>query len=378
MSTTSNDNSYTWLTGGDQAFGLMLEAIGQARSEVRFETYIFADGQPGQDFRSALVDACRRKVHVQVLVDGWGSLLLPSAFWEPLLRAGGEVRLFNPLSQGRISQRDHRKLLVCDAAQAFVGGFNIIPEQTGDGVTRGWRDLGLRISGPFAATLNASFDALWALADQRQRRLQPIGWPRKSKISFHAPATLLLSGPTVAYSSIRHALLHDFRRAAEIQIVAAYFLPVWRLRKALLRAARHGRRVQLLLAGKSDVPLARQAGRFLYSRFLRAGIEIYEYQPQILHTKLVRADSAVYVGSANLDTRSLRINHELLVRLDSAASAVAAAGIFREHLTHSRRIDPAAWRKERGLIEKLKEQLAYFVLVRLDPYFARLNLRWLR
>jgi len=372
-----NKLEQSWLTGGDQAYALMLEAIGRAKTAIRLETYIFTDSPPGQAFRTALVGACRRGVKVRIMIDGWGSLMLPDAFWGPLLAAGGEVRIFNPLSLGHITHRDHRKLLVCDQSEAFIGGFNIMAEEAGDGITSGWCDLGLRLQGPVVADLAITFDDLWATAEQRQPLIHPIRW-RKAKIQFQAPALVLASGPAFLNNPIRHALLHDLHKARQIQIVAAYFLPVWRLRRALFNAARQGRHVQLLLAGKSDVPLARQASHYLYHRFLRAGIEIFEYQPQILHTKLVRADTAVYVGSANLDTRSLNINYELLVRLQDSAAAAQAEELFGLYLRHSRRIDPQIWRKERSLLEKLKEWLAYLILGRLDPYVARLNLGHLR
>ncbi len=99
-------------------------------------------------FREALVRARERGARVRVLVDAIGSMLLSNHFWEPLQRAGGEVRVFNPMALRRVTIRNHRKLLVCDERMAFVGGFNISPEYEGDGITDGWCDVGLKIEGP--------------------------------------------------------------------------------------------------------------------------------------------------------------------------------------------------------------------------------------
>ena len=116
--------------------------------------------------------------------------------------------------------------------------------------------------------------------------------------------------------------------AATVRLVVAYFLPPWRLRLELQRVARRGGRVQLILAGKSDVAVAQLAGRNLYQRMLRAGVEIYEYEPQVLHAKLFIMGGAVYAGSANLDPRSLHLNYELMVRFEGAEVVAQANEIL--------------------------------------------------
>jgi len=137
-----------------------------------------------------------------------------------------------------------------------------------------------------------------------------------------------------------------------------------------MHAARRGGRVQLILPGRSDVPLMRLAAHSLYQRLLRAGVEIYEYQPQILHTKLVIANNIVYAGSSNLDTRSLNINYELLVRLTDEHLVAEARDIFAEHLLRSQQVHRMLWRKSRTLWNKLRERLAYLFFAKLDPYVA--------
>jgi cardiolipin synthase len=134
---------------------------------------------------------------------------------------------------------------------------------------------------------------------------------------------------------------------------------------------RRGGRVRLLLAGRSDVAVSQLAARSLYRRCLRAGIEISEYQPQVLHAKLFVVDHAVYLGSANLDPRSLAINYELMVRFQDEALAMEARLLLDEIRKHCVEIELNAWRRSRSLWRKLKERWAYFLLARIDPYIAR-------
>jgi cardiolipin synthase len=123
------------------------------------------------------------------------------------------------------------------------------------------------------------------------------------------------------------------------------------------------------------VPIARVASHGLYQRFLRSGVEIYEYQPQILHTKLVVVDNACYAGSANLDARSLHINYELMLRLTQPPVVAEASAIFGDHLRQSLRISRRTWRASRTFWNKLKERWAGMLLGRLDPLVMRWQLR---
>ena len=357
---------------GQEIFPAMLVAIGAARESVRLETYIFADGKIGGLFLTALLDARKRGVRVRLLVDAFGSWLLPEDFFAPLISAGGEVRRFNPLRLWRYGVRDHRKLLVCDGHAVFVGGFNLADEYDGDGVTRGWCDTGGSVESPaLAAELAASFDELFALADfHRKPLLRLRAFKRKRKTVLQPGEKLLLSHPGRGASAIQRALHHDLASAREVQIMTGYFLPPWRLRRDLLRVARRGGRVRLILAGKSDVLVSQLAARDMYRRLLRAGVEIYEYQPQILHAKLMVIDGAAYVGSANLDVRSLKLNYELMLRFTDEPTAAQAREIFETTLKHCRRIERKAWRKSQTFWERLKSSWAYFLVARVDPFVA--------
>ena len=370
--------SFHWLRTGDEAFAQMLAAIDAAQEAVRLEMYIYTLSPLGELFRQALISARQRGARVRVLIDALSSLNLRESFWDPLLAAGGEFKWFNPLKFQRLSYRDHRKILVCDDTVAFIGGLNIAPEYQGDGVAKGWRDLAMSITGPLVEELALCFDNQFAVADFKHKRFASLRRPINSGILTTPEGELLLGSPGLGAGPIKRALVKDLTVARSVKIISAYFLPTWRIRRELMRTASERGQVQLILAGKSDVPLSQLASQRLYRILLRSGIEIHEYQPQILHAKLFIIDHIVYAGSANLDPRSLNINYELLVRFPNERLAYEAQAIFAEDLTHSRKIDLESWGNSRTIWRKLKERWAYFIIARLDPYLARTQLRTLR
>jgi len=377
MSSVAIQTACKWLRTGDEIFPAMLAAIDTARASVSLEVYKFAPGSLGERFREALLRAQRRGAHVRVLVDAFGSMGLPDDFWQPLRAIGGEARSFNPAALMRFSFRDHRKLLVCDGRVAFVGGFNIAPEYEGNGVRSGWRDLGLMLEGPLGAQLASSFEGMFARAEFRHKRFTRLRRFNVNKSAVWPPEQILFSEPGRGRNPINLALRGDMARARDVRIIVGYFLPTWRLRRDLAQIVRLGGRVQLILAGKSDVLLSQLAAQSLYRRLMKGGVEIYEYQPQILHAKLIVVDDVVYVGSSNLDQRSLRINYELMIRFENREMAEQARGIFAEDLKHCQPVTAEEWRKSHTAWRRLKRRTAYWLLVRIDPILARRQWRGL-
>ncbi|HVV70588.1 MAG TPA: phospholipase D-like domain-containing protein, partial [Verrucomicrobiae bacterium] len=223
----------TWFCTGREAFNAMLSAIDAAHTCVYLETYIYSAGSLGERFRDALCRAAARGVRVRVLVDALGSYALPASFWKPLQDAGGEARFFNPLSVNRLAIRNHRKMLVCDRCTAFIGGFNISSEYEGDGITSGWCDLGLQLGGTLVEELAASFEEMFAQADFKHRPFIQLRRSKANRTVSGNHEKLLLSGPGRGPNPIKRALLADLARAHSVQIMAAYFLPTWRLRRQL-------------------------------------------------------------------------------------------------------------------------------------------------
>lgn len=349
----------------------MLEAVSQARRSVDLEIYIFADDRIGQQFLQALTRAAAGGARVRVLADAYGSLLLPQRFFDPLIQAGGDVRFFNPLRFHQFGVRNHRKLLVCDDQSAFVGGANISESYDGDGINRGWFDLMIKIQNTdLARRLTEEFERVFNLTHLELRRLRKLRAFRR--IQRRPPETMrvLSVRPGRSIGSFQRAFQRALRHARSVDLITPYFLPGRRLRKLLRQTARHGGRVRLILPAHCDVPIARAAGMVYYPRLLRAGVEIYEYQPQILHAKLGIVDQRVFVGSSNLDIRSFKLNYELMLRFTDEAVARDARKIFSDALKHSRRIELKSFRRSQNFWERWKNHWAHFLLARIDPFVA--------
>ncbi len=376
-----------WLATVDEAYGEMERRIEAATRSIRLETYIMREEGPATWLCTALLRARARDVEVFMLIDAFGSENLREQFLRPLVDAGIQLRIFNPKRLLRLSFRNHRKLLTVDGEHAVLGGFNIAPEYAGDGITHGWCDTGVSIQGPIVGELEHSFDLQYRLAPFTAHTLRKFRRATGGTLlSRHKSAravrsgplpevSVLASGPGMPQGVLRRRLRIDLFHARDVAIASAYFLPELAVRRLLYRTLRMGGRVRVLLAGRTDVPLAQRAAERLYRRLLARRVDIFEYQPQILHAKLLVMDDLVFVGSCNLDRRSLHINYELLLRLHWPELAADARRWFEHALTHSQAVNAREWKKKRSFMRRLRSRIAYLLLARIDPLVARRRFR---
>jgi cardiolipin synthase A/B len=369
------------LKNGNEAFPAMLKAIDGARTCIALEMYVVADDETGREFRSHLVDAARQGVGVMVLVDSWGSWALPDLFWNELRAVGGNVRWFRQFKHGLFLFRNHRKLLLIDNHTAYIGGFNIADEYyRGAYGELPWRDNALEISGDEVAQLRSSFTRMWIRAELpihrviRRLKLVRTRHDRSVPTIPQDGVRFLESGLENPLHPVRKQYLAVMGNAATtIDLAMGYFYPPGSIMRALKRAVRRGVRVRLLFSRKSDVPMAGWAARGLYGRLLRAGIEVWEYMPTMLHAKLAIVDDTVIAGSANLDIRSGRINYELVAVVNDPAIATLARSNFASDLAKSERVTLTQWRA-RPCLQKGKERISYWLLARADVFAARTEL----
>jgi cardiolipin synthase len=361
------------LKNGVEAFPAMFDAIDRAQSCVVLEMYILADDGTGREFRDRLVNAAKRGAEVMVLIDAWGAWQLQDSFWNDLRAAGGKVRWFHPISRGLLPFRNHRKMLLVDDRIVYVGGMNIADEYyRGTGGQAPWRDNMLEISGTEAARLRRSFLRMWRRAEIPLRRLFLKLRGDRAMRSIKAGKVLFLeSGPADPIRPVRKIYRLVIQNAVEsIDLAMGYFYPQGQMMRALKRAVTRGVRVRLLFPEKTDVPIARWAAHGLYGRMLRAGVEVWEYRPAMMHAKLAIADDTVIAGSANLDIRSGMINYELVAVVQDEDLARQARSDFEQDLAHSVRIRLEEWRK-RPLIQIVKERISFYLLARFDILFSR-------
>jgi cardiolipin synthase len=289
---TDLGHRFRWLHTGTAAYAAMIEMIDDAQRTVDVEFYTVAPGAPAERLGEALQRAASRGLRIRVLIDAFGSSALPASWDERLRATGVEVRRFNPRPLLRWSFRDHRKLIVCDEQVALVGGFNVTPAFEGDGIHRGWRDLGVLFEGPLAQDVARGFSILFAAARLERRKLRPLaGFLRQQSVRTDAAAAIV-GGPGGRQALLKRMLRADLKAARRVDLAAAYFLPTRRLRRLLGQAARRGA-VRVLLSENSDVPVARLASQHLYRDLLRSGVTLWEYQPQVMHAKALAVDDVV-------------------------------------------------------------------------------------
>jgi cardiolipin synthase len=361
-----------WIGTGKEFFTRLLRAIAAARRSIRLEVYIFADDSVGKAVRSALTMAVLHGVQVRVLLDALGSAETAHGFWDDFIKAGGKLRWFNPLELRRLPIRDHRKLLVVDDRMGGTGGYNVAEEYVGDGISHGWADIGIALYGPAVTAMAAEFDRMWEVAAEGPQWRSLISRSNRTQPRYVSQEVqLLASGPGRTAGAFELALIDDLVHAHDILLVVAYFVPTRRIRNLLRAAVSREARVRVVVPGRSDVDIAKRAARHLYSRLLRHGVEIYEYQPQVLHAKLYLTEHSAYAGSSNLDTRSLHINHELMLRF-SDPDIIRRGWQLGEFLcSQSKPVDRKTWNRSRNWFNRVRDQWAWWLLSKFDPWATR-------
>ncbi|WP_148253741.1 phospholipase D-like domain-containing protein [Aidingimonas lacisalsi] len=339
----------------------MFRAVEAAQRWILVELYLMESGRLASDVIAALIRATARGVRVMLLLDGYGALGLSNSDRERLVANGVALRFFNPLavrSLARNLSRDHRKLVVIDGDVAFTGGFGAIDE-----FLDAWYEVAIRIEGPVIADWVALFARLWDSPLTRGRGdpamvRQLAGDVATAGTSKGDMPGRVVWGQGYRYQAIRYSL-HRHVTAAQrrIWICTPYFAPTLRLRLRLVRAARRGVDVRLLLPGDHhDHPGIRYAGQRFYGRLLRAGVRIFEFQPTFIHAKFSLADDWSSIGSCNFDHWSLHWNLEANQEAFDAGFADDVAALFERNFAISREIDPTDW-ASRSRWKRLREWL---------------------
>jgi cardiolipin synthase len=377
-------NRVDLLQDGPGTYAAMFEAIANARDHVNLESYILEAEGPGEEFARRLIARAKAGVRVNVLYDSFGSLGTPSSYFDHLRANGVNVCEYNPLRRlgnllsRALHLRDHRKLMVVDGRIGFIGGVNISPVYSagssplavlhgselaaaGAGSVEparpGWRDTHVRVEGPIVAQLQRLFMRHWSRHSSIALRgthyfppLAPVGTQRVALAACDAGRRR-----NPFYRALLSALDASQQR---VFLTTAYLVPTRRLMRSLVKAARRGVDVHLLLPGMSDFWAPLQAGRSHYSRLLRAGIHLHELHDTLLHAKTCVIDGMwTTVGSSNLDWRSFLHNAEANLVVLDATLAQEMERVFMADVARAREIERAAWAK-RGWRQRVAETLA--------------------
>jgi cardiolipin synthase len=355
----ANGNRVEALLNGDQIFPAMLEAIRSAKQTVTFETYIYWSGSIGKEFAAALAERAKAGVRVHVLIDWVGSSKIDEAYLQEMQDAGVEFRRYNKprwYTIGRVNNRTHRKLLVVDGKVGFTGGVGIADKWLGNAhSSEHWRDSHFRIEGPAVAHLQAAFLDNWTKATGAVLHGTPY-FPALQAAGHHR-AQMFISSPGGGAESMQLMYLLSISAATRsVRLSMSYFVPDEVSIDSFVDALERGVKVQFILPGeKIDTEVVRRASRAQWGRLLRAGAEIYEYQPTMFHCKVMIVDDLwVSVGSTNFDSRSFNVNDEANLNVYDAAFAQRQSAVFEQDLKQSRRISLEEW-ENRPWREKLIE-----------------------
>jgi cardiolipin synthase len=350
------------LRHGGEFFPALFAAIGQARKYICLDFYIIRSDTTGTAFAEALMAAAGRGVPVLLLYDYIGSFDTPASYFRRLEEGGVRCLSFNPPPFRRgiswFDKRDHRKFAVIDGDRAFICGLNVGDEYAGFGESPlRWRDTGMEIAGPAVCRLLRIFRETWL--DEGGEDTPFLGDEGKPcRKAGKAGIILVNGGPHHNRSYIRGAFRMAIAGASEsVDIITPYFVPGPRILRSLIRAARRGVRVRIILPALSDVGLVRILGHAYLAPLLKAGVEVYERLGTVLHAKVMLIDGCwSVIGSANLDQRSFHRNYELNLVVDSPSLGKSVRSMMEEDLVLSRSVSLDE-HERRGWLERICEWL---------------------
>ncbi|WP_445948415.1 phospholipase D-like domain-containing protein [Sphingorhabdus sp.] len=351
--------------------GAVLWLIARAEKSIQMFFYMFGDDATGREVRDALVTAANNGVHVQLIIDSFGSGNVSDRFFDALVEAGGCYHCFSTRKGLGYIIRNHQKILIADSAHALVGGFNITDDYFGRAGDNSWEDLGIIVSGAQAQKLSDYFEDLALASNNGKVRYSSIRniihqWrPGIGQVQW------LLGGPTNRISPWAITFKRSLEAGKRVDIVSAYFSPSQTILRRIAKAAKHNKGSRLVVAGKTDNNATIAAARLLYRYLIRRKARIFEFQSRPLHMKLMVIDDTVYIGSANLDVRSMFINLEIMVRIKDAGLALHMRKLIDELVTQSEEQTRILLKARDSYWSRFKAALAYFLVNSVDYTIGR-------
>jgi cardiolipin synthase len=345
-SVTVGGSEVTLYTYGEDLYYDMLGAIRQAKSQIFLETFIWKSDEIGQAFKQALIEAADRGVKVYVVFDEFANLVVPPTFFT--FPRNIEVRrhplIARSLSIPRNSGRDHRKILVVDGDAAFLGGFNI-----GSLYATDWRDTHARLTGDVVWDVHNAFIDYWNLSASRRRPELPdvgsVTWQSNIRVHRNVPRNMVYP--------IRGMYLEAIDRASHhIYLTHAYLIPDEDMLNALVRAARRGVDVRIIVPAESNHIVADWLSRGFYGQLLRAGFRLLLYQGAMVHAKTATIDGQwSTIGTANLDRLSLLGNYEINIEVYDPGVAAQMEEIFAIDTSNTVELTSGDWHRRHAMVK---------------------------
>ncbi|MGW1818487.1 phospholipase D-like domain-containing protein [Streptomyces sp. NPDC002125] len=352
-------NKLVPLRNGDEIFPAMLDSIRGAEHTVDMMTFVYWRGDIACEFAEALAERARAGVRVRLLLDGFGSRLIEKEQLALMDEAGVDVAWFRKplyLSPLKQNHRCHRKVLITDEETAYTGGVGIAEEWCGDARNENeWRDTHVRVQGPAVDGLAAAFAQNWAechdeLFTERDRFVDA---------TRHGDSVVqVVRGSSSFGWQDMQTLLRVVLESAEerVRLTTAYFSPDAYFVEVLCAAARRGVSVEILLPGPhTDKRVCQLAGQNFYEDLTACGVKIYQYQPTMMHTKVLTVDGiGSLIGSTNFNRRSLEHDEEVMLAVLDREFTATLDGHFEEDMEKSVLIDGSRW-KRRSVVQRVRE-----------------------
>ena len=348
-------------TNGENFYEAQLVAIRQAKKSINLEAYIVSKGEITKKLADALAERARAGVQVNLLVDAIGAMFLTKDTFADMIAARGDLQWYNPVrftTWPNINNRTHRELLIVDGTVGFIGGAGWADHwYKGDKKNPRWRDTMVRVEGDSAAGLQSAFAENWLESSGEIL----TGWDYfpYMKPAIRTPALVVASAPTTGKSTKARILFQTLLASANksIYITTPYYLPDSSARNELIRAVKERKvDVKIVVPGpKIDHSMTRSSSRRLYGDVLEAGAKIYEYQPGMIHAKILIIDGVwAVVGSTNFDSRSFAINDEVNLAVLDSTLAARLTQDFQKDVSESKEITFEQW-KRRPHFERANE-----------------------
>lgn len=351
----------------DQIQAERLNAIQQAKQSIHFETFIMTPGRRANDFAAAIAERAAAGLEVLVIVDAYGTLSIPKRYWQRLEAAGVQIVFFNSFNwraPANVAGRTHRKLLLIDATVGFIGGAGVSDQWDGEQKQPKWLDVEMKIEGEAVSVLEGQFIQHWTYGGGQANLQQDV-----SRINHSAPLPHIVitagNNPTYRFSPIKSLKENTVVAARErLWLASPYLLPDQNLRELLIEAKKSGVDVRLLTASadKIDKTYVYYAAFELFGELLANGITIYEYQPSMIHAKMLLVDHYwVNTGSANFDSRSFFHNEELDISTDDPRLIQDIEATFETAFASSQQVSLAEWQHRSWWRHRLFGNLIRFI-----------------
>ena len=365
----SDNNSVTLLMSGQEKFDDMFCAIRQARSSVHLEYFNFRNDSIASLLFDLLAEKAKEGVEVRALFDGFGN----DSNNQPLLKKhikairkrGIEIYEFDPIRFpwiNHVFHRDHRKIVVIDGQIAYTGGMNVADYYiNGTPQVGEWRDMHCRIDGDEVNTLQAIFLRIWNKTARQNVHGAKYFRGIRGGYYFHdlKPDTCCTAGhkmvgiinrePRTSNKIIRQFYINAINDAKDsIKLVNPYLTLTGKLKRALKRAVKRGVKVEVMVSAKSDIPLTPDCVFYNVHKLMKHGVDVYIYEPGFHHTKIIMVDGMFCtVGSANLNSRSLRFDYEENAVIIDPCTTAELSHMFDHDKTRSFKLTPEKWKEFR-------------------------------